>query len=431
MPRTLDPEHFVDSSAAQPVVLQVNPKEALAMYGVRMRMPDEPMLRRCFHAMVAMSQASHNCDYYITKYHAKPMEQLQSLLANIALGLERLEAEDEAAAALQSEERAEQPEERARKATLKIAAAANRSSWCSCCEMATFIKTGALARKTHRPVSIFLSRPKFLFEEFVRLQKSSNDMLLQAPLLSDDQTRPVDVLAFTATNVDAAAGPPELQADARSDANHIVGALPDVLQDSGPEDDDENSYEDTDWHSNSEPEDPIPETESGSAEQPATADGEPSSAAQIVNQSDHDADTIQESSFENSDTEAYEISALEATTSAHDDWLHRGPFLFDMDFHTYMRFTVRRPRPKNVKVMDSDRVEHVFQFDAHYALAASHWQELQTDGRKKLVMMEALRCPPSSLNNGEDNAVFKSLIGTLIKCPGPGQCANLLFWKSF
>ena len=102
-----------------------------------------------------------------------------------------------------------------------------------------------------------------------------------------------------------------------------------------------------------------------------------------------------------------------------------------MDFHTYMRFTVRRPRPKNVKVMDSDRVEHVFQFDAHYALAASHWQELQTDGRKKLVMMEALRCPPSSLNNGEDNAVFKSLIGTLIKCPGPGQCANLLFWKSF
>ena len=110
------------------------------MYGVRMRMPDEPMLRRCFHAMVAMFQASHNCDYYITKYHAKPMEQLQSLLANIALGLRRLEAEDEAAANVG----AVQPEERARKATLKIAAAANRSSWCSCCEMATFIKTNII-----------------------------------------------------------------------------------------------------------------------------------------------------------------------------------------------------------------------------------------------------------------------------------------------
>jgi hypothetical protein len=161
MPRTLDPDHFLESSAAQPAVLQVNPKEALAMYGVRMRMPDEPMLRRCFHAMVAMFQASHNCDYYITKYHAKPMEQLQSLLANIALGLRRLAAEDEAT----SNVGAVQPEERARKVSLKIAAAANRSSWCSCCEMATFIKTGALARKTHRPVAIFLSRPLYLYEQ--------------------------------------------------------------------------------------------------------------------------------------------------------------------------------------------------------------------------------------------------------------------------
>ena len=43
--------------------------------------------------------------------------------------------------------------------------------------------------------------------------------------------------------------------------------------------------------------------------------------------------------------------------------------------------------------------------------------------------MEALRCPLPSLNNGEDNAVFKSLIGTLIKCSGPGQCANPLVCK--
>ena len=44
--------------------------------------------------------------------------------------------------------------------------------------------------------------------------------------------------------------------------------------------------------------------------------------------------------------------------------------------------------------------------------------------------MEALRCPPPSLNNGEDNAVFKSLIGTLIKCPGPGHCANPLLCRA-
>ena len=127
--------------------------------------------------------------------------------------------------------------------------------------------------------------------------------------------------------------------------------------------------------------------------------------------------------------EDLDITALEATTSAHDDWLHRGPFLFDMDFYTYMRFTVRKPRPKNIQVFDVDRSEHCFLFDSHYALSASHWQQLITEGHAKLVVMEALKCPLPSLNNGEDNAVFKSLIGTLIKCPGPGHCANPLFCK--
>ena len=93
MPRTLDPDAlFGDSaaqpaeshlngdsaaqpaeshpngdSAAQPAVLQVNPKDALAMYGVRRKMPSSPLLRRCFHSLVAMFQAAHNCDFYITK----------------------------------------------------------------------------------------------------------------------------------------------------------------------------------------------------------------------------------------------------------------------------------------------------------------------------------------------------------------------------
>ena len=77
-----------------------------------------------------------------------------------------------------------------------------------------------------------------------------------------------------------------------------------------------------------------------------------------------------------------------------------------------------------------DRAEHCFRFDAHYALANSHWQHLVTEGHAKLVVMEALRCPLPNLNNGEDNAVFKSLIGTLIKCPGPGHCADPLFCKA-
>ena len=110
-----------------------------------------------------------------------------------------------------------------------------------------------------------------------------------------------------------------------------------------------------------------------------------------------------------------EVKGILGWANGHDDWLHRGMFLFHMDFHTYVRFTVRKPRPKLYKVSDVDRAEHCFLFDSHYALAKSHWQQLVTDGHAKLVVMEALKCPLPSLNNGEDNAVFKSLIGTLIK----------------
>ena len=67
-----------------------------------------------------MHQAAHNCDYYITKYQGKPMEQLQGLLMQIAVGLQRLEAD-------LSAEQPEAPsaEERARRTTLRIATAAN------------------------------------------------------------------------------------------------------------------------------------------------------------------------------------------------------------------------------------------------------------------------------------------------------------------
>ena len=93
-------------------------------------------------------------------------------------------------------------------------------------------------------------------------------------------------------------------------------------------------------------------------------------------------------------------------------------------------FTVRRPRPKDLKVSDADRAEQIFLFDSYYALAVPHWQLLITGGRAKLVVMEALKCSLPSLSNGEDNAVFKSLIGTLMRCPGPGHCADPLFCRA-
>ena len=111
------------------------------------------------------------------------------------------------------------------------------------------------------------------------------------------------------------------------------------------------------------------------------------------------------------------ISALSHTTSAHDDWLHRGPFLYDLDFHTYVEYVHREPRAVRARVTDAKRQQDIFLFDAHYALANSYVQTLDTQGQCKLVVLEALKCPSPATNNGEDNAVFKSLIATLLSCP--------------
>ena len=74
----------------------MDPKLALAMYGVWRLLPEEPLLRRCFHSIVAMFQAPHNCDEYVTNRQGKPLAQMQNLLAHMALGLRRLAEEEEA-----------------------------------------------------------------------------------------------------------------------------------------------------------------------------------------------------------------------------------------------------------------------------------------------------------------------------------------------
>ena len=349
MHRTVDPSCFVEGSAEQPAVLQVNPKDAIAMYGVRMQMPDAPLLRRTFHTIVAMFQAAHNCDYYITKYHCKSVAQLQSLMTNIALGLRRLEHEQEAA-----QQAGEQPvnaaEDRARRTTLKIANAANRSSWSSCCEMACYIMTGSLARKTHRPNAIFLSRPLFLFEQCRRMLQSTPDKLIEAKMPDDDHARPVDVLCFSKASSHKA------HVDAEAD-----------IQCQDPCNEDASSEENDIFNDNEEPEeldDNDLAMQSGDPPAPASETDMPSTAAATAQPSeamaaasaplalDENEDVMGPGGEAEAPEEDLDITALDATTSAHDDWLHRGPYLFDMDFYTYMRYTVRKPLAKEQKVTD-------------------------------------------------------------------------------
>ena len=361
MPRTLDPDHFFTSSTEAPLVPQTDPKLALAMYGVRLQLPDAPLLRRCFHSIVAMHQAAHNCDFYITKYQGKPMEQLQGLLTHIAVGIRRLEEEDAAAEAEPS------AEERARKTTLRIATAANRCSWCSVCELACYITTGALARKTHMPVAIFLSRPMYMLQECRRLLQLGDQILLDAPVLSRDDARVVDVVAFiTAASSSSAAQPAssscaaQLAAAAPSSSGTRDSAEPPVSQE--PDTDD------------------VVPVACGSSAADALDDEAGSSAQHPVREEGGNPDDLMDT---------IEITTLTNTTSIYDDWLHRGPFLADFDLHTYVAHILRSPRPTKARLADTQRVEQVFAFDDHYELAKSHWQQLKTHGERTLPMLEA------------------------------------------
>ena len=107
-------------------------------------------MRQAAHSMLAMWQAAHNTDYYITKYGTKALEQLQNLIGQFALGLRRLEAEEQLE--LGQQQSSADPKDykrRARRVTLRLAMAANRSTWVSCCEMALFIRTKAPVSYTH------------------------------------------------------------------------------------------------------------------------------------------------------------------------------------------------------------------------------------------------------------------------------------------
>ena len=121
--------------------------KAEAFYGIRLQLPDNVALRQAAHSMLAMWQAAHNTDYYITKYGTKALEQLQNLIGQFALGLRRLEQEEELEQGVGDAAGLQDPlsyKQRARRVTLRLAMAANRATWTSCCEMALYIRTGAM-----------------------------------------------------------------------------------------------------------------------------------------------------------------------------------------------------------------------------------------------------------------------------------------------
>ena len=64
--------------------------KAEAFYAIRMQLPHSQALRQAAHSMLAMWQAAHATDYYITKYGTKALEQLQNLVVPLYHAFQQL-----------------------------------------------------------------------------------------------------------------------------------------------------------------------------------------------------------------------------------------------------------------------------------------------------------------------------------------------------
>ena len=145
-------------------------------------------------------------------------------------------------------------------------------------------------------------------------------------MVSEDDVKAVDAMRFAASDAGAAVQPAELAPNAQTDSNHADSASSDELDFF----DASGALEDANLE-------PKPST----VAQRGEGCSESNNAAQPANQADHGADNVEQilddDSSDHSVKDAFDISAFEVTTRAHDDWLHRWQFLFEMHYHMYSR----------------------------------------------------------------------------------------------
>lgn len=141
------------------------------------------------------------------------MEQLQNLVTQYALGLRRLELEEEEAANAGNVEQAASgrvaAKARSRRVVLRLQHAANRSKWISSTECALYVHTEQQHWTSHNEVPLFLSRALYQVHECKRILSGAKRMLTRA-----DPTVGFSVLDFTRAKVigdDADTGPQGLR----------------------------------------------------------------------------------------------------------------------------------------------------------------------------------------------------------------------------
>ena len=377
---------------------------------MRMQLATDAAMRHAAHSMLAMWQAAHNTYYYITKYGTNALEQLQNLIGQFALGLRRLELEEQQEREAGDGAVLANPQDykrRARRVTLRLAMAANRSTWVSCCEMALFIHTTAHVRKTYFPRDIYLSRIAFMAHPGKRLQNSGEAFLLEASELVQLGSTNVSTLSFSAP-----------VAQTKLTAQSKVAKLADEIGTKEPE----LPLSDVAQPSSTAQDDDLPHASASVATNNEAERSEPSSDEASTEEEDKQSGSAEEDTEKMIDADLIEMKTLRSTTSTHDDWLHRGPYLHEIPFHTYVEYVDRVRLPRNAP---ADK--QIFRFEPHYALSQSYGQQITTPAR--IPILEALKFTPPGETTMEENALYKHLVGSLLRCTCEGGCSDPLLFK--
>ena len=195
--------------------------------------------------------------------------------------------------------------------------------------MALIIRTGAHARKTYHPRDIYLNRIAYMAHTCRRLLNSEDSFLVEASDAMNEGTASLSAITF--------AMPASRTKSADVTETYIQDASEIITE--KPRDVDENVDEDVAGD--------VDGTDSkGEGEGPFNEQ--------------YDAETMV-------DADKLQMKTLRPTTSAHDDWLHRGPYLHDMAFHTYVEYCDRVRLPRKAPAD-----EQLFVFEPHYALSKSY-----------------------------------------------------------
>ena len=362
-------------------------------------------------------RSSSVADFYATKYLAKPQQWLATALGPLISGYRRVEEEQK-----QTETPLSTKALALRKMRTAIFAAF-RSVWISSCEACLFLQTGGSAVQTHPDVVVHGHKGLFMMHECKRIlnKQVAGEGLWHADLAKAQQHQegevaevreageePDDVSDASSASCepdDAEHGAAEHVEDAAEDADHAA-------EHGGVAEHPEDAAEDADHAAE----------HGGVAEHAADVDADMPGAAETGAGVTDPAEQVQTSASEYDS----KVQIFQMTISLRDDWLHRGDALQDMDLQTYAEYIQRRAKPICGQDIAKTLKQQIFAFDPHYKLAQGYMQVMMPGNRRSVARFNMANCEKDNVNEGEENAQFKAMHCTLLRCPGIGLCADPL-----